>query len=146
MILILTAGYGEGHHAAARGLSAAFSEIGVKAQVIDLCGTMGAGFYQYSRRAYLELINRAPWVGAQIYALVDRLPLISCAVPLFRKMQSALDNLITKEQPRAIVSVYPLYGYLIRALYPEGTPRRFRFHTLVTDSITINSVWHRCSS
>jgi processive 1,2-diacylglycerol beta-glucosyltransferase len=146
MILILTAGYGEGHNAAARGLSAACSEIGVEAQVVDLCGTMGDAFYQYSRRAYLELINRTPGLWRQVYALVDHLPLISCALPVFRKMQAALDKLITKEQPSAIISVYPLYGYLINALYPEGTPRLFSFHTLVTDSITINSIWHRCPS
>jgi processive 1,2-diacylglycerol beta-glucosyltransferase len=145
-VLLLTAGYGEGHNAAARGLHAAFTEAGADSQIVDLFALTGGAVYEQSRRGYLELINRAPKVWAAVYSLIDQLPLVSLTMPLLGKMQRALSEIITREQPEAILSVYPIYGYLLDRLYPAGQSRPFSFHTVVTDSITINRVWHRCAS
>jgi processive 1,2-diacylglycerol beta-glucosyltransferase len=59
---------------------------------------------------------------------------------MFRRMRAIFEE----KQPDAVLSVYPAYGYLIEQLYPQRRP--FAFHTVITDSITINSVWHRCAS
>ena len=145
-VLLLTAGYGEGHNAAARGLHTALAERGAGAEIIDLFALTGGAFYERSRRDYLALINRAPRVWATLYGLIDRLPLIPLALPFFGKMRRALAALLAAQRPAAVVSVYPLYAYLIRQLYPDPAARPFAFHTVVTDSITINSVWHRAPS
>jgi processive 1,2-diacylglycerol beta-glucosyltransferase len=92
------------------------------------------------------MINRAPNIWAGVYSLIDRVPLVPMTMPLMGKMRRALEKLIADTNPAAIVSVYPVYGYLLDRLYPSGQGRNFEIHTVVTDSITINSVWHRCTS
>ncbi len=144
-VLLLTAGYGEGHNAAARGLHAALLERGADAEVLDLFALTGGEFYQRTRRGYIELINRAPGVWAAIFSLIDKVPTGALSVPFLGRMKRCLAELIAEKRPDAIVSVYPIYGYLIERLY-AGKPRSFAFHTIVTDSITINSIWHRCAS
>lgn len=144
--LILTAGYGEGHNAAARGLHAAFAEIGADSEIVDLFAMTGGAFYERSRRSYLSVINHAPKLWAFVYRLIDRLPIIEFTLPALAKMRTALARLLAEKKPDAVVSVYPLYGYLIEKLFPRRAARPFAFHTVVTDSITINSVWHRCAS
>jgi processive 1,2-diacylglycerol beta-glucosyltransferase len=146
MVLILTAGYGEGHNAAARGLHKAFEELGVASDVVDVFGLVGGDFYQWSRRAYLELINRAPLIWAGVFKLIDRMPLVPMTMPLMGGMQRALGRLLDEKKPDAVVSVYPAYGYFLDRLYPDTRHRPFSFHTIVTDSITVNSVWYRCGS
>jgi processive 1,2-diacylglycerol beta-glucosyltransferase len=145
-VLLLTAGYGEGHNAAARGLHAALTETGVDAEIIDLFALTGGAYYEQTRRGYIELINRAPNIWATAYALIDKVPTGDLSAPFLGKMRRALAAIIAEKKPASIVSVYPIYGYLVEQLYPVGTARPFTFHTVVTDSITINSIWYRCQS
>ena len=81
-ILILTAAYGEGHNAAARGLQAAFTELAVDAEIIDVFALTGGAFYERTRRGYLEVINRAPRIWAGAYWVIDHLPVMSFSGPL----------------------------------------------------------------
>jgi processive 1,2-diacylglycerol beta-glucosyltransferase len=144
--LILTAAYGEGHNAAARGLHAAFDELGAESEIVDLFALTGGAFYERSRRGYLALINRTPKIWAFAYRLIDRFPVVQFTLPALAKMQAALAELLAVKKPDAVISVYPVYGYLVEKLFPRRADRLFAFHTVVTDSITINSVWHRCAS
>jgi len=143
-ILILTAGYGEGHNAAARGLQAAFQARGAEAQIVDLFELTGGAFYQRSRKGYIDLINTAPKVWAAIYRLLDILPLVTLSLPFMGSMIRLLRRMLEEQPPLAVISVYPVYSYVIEQLYPQRRP--FAFHTVITDSITINSVWHRAPS
>ena len=145
-ILLLSAGYGEGHNAAARGLQAALAHLApgeVDAQFHDLFDTTYGAMHRRASRGYLGLINRAPRVWAVIYTLLDRTPLFRLTLPTLWALRRALAGLIEREQPAAIVSVYPVYAHLLAQLYPVGKPRPFALHTVITDSITVNRVWHR---
>ena len=146
-VLILTAGYGEGHNAAARGLHAAFAgHPAATARVWDPLADCFGKVYDWSRRNYLKTIEKRPRHWLFIYRLLDKTPLIALAEwPLFH-VRRHLRRTLAGESPHAIVSVYPLYPYLLDRLYPAGQPRPFKVYTVVTDSITINSVWHRCTS
>ena len=86
-VLLLTAGYGEGHNAAARGLHAALTERGADAEVLDLFALTGGAFYERSRRDYLALINRAPRVWAAVFRLIDRFPIVPLTLPFLGKMR-----------------------------------------------------------
>jgi len=144
--LILTAGYGEGHNAAARGLHTAFTEAGAVAEILDLFALTGGKSYERSRRSYLGVINHTPRLWAACYALIDKLPTGALSVPLLGKMRRYLSDHLAATKPDVVMSVYPIYGYLIERLYPDPAKRPFAFHTVVTDSITINSIWYRCAS
>jgi processive 1,2-diacylglycerol beta-glucosyltransferase len=144
-ILVLTAGYGEGHNAAARALGAALTEAGADVQVRDLFLEAYGKKQESSRDLYLKCIEHAPLAWAFTYAILDRLPLMRFVIaPLLGRLESLLAAVLQEKQPDAVVSVYPGYGYVLDRIYPKGTP--FARHTLVTDSITINSVWYRASS
>jgi processive 1,2-diacylglycerol beta-glucosyltransferase len=140
-VLILSASYGEGHNAAGRGLLAALAQQGAaEATMYDPFPEVFGDVYERSRRNYLDLIERLPRVWAFIFWLLDCTPLIYLTLPGLRGVREALRRKIDALQPDVVVSVYPVYSFLLNRVYAR---RPFRFYTVVTDSITINSVWHR---
>ena len=145
-VLILTTGFGEGHNAAARALAAGLNDLGAQAEVRDLFLESYGRTQEVSQRLYIECINRAAWLWLIVYRLLDWLPLMRFIVaPMLGKLQRRLASVLAEMQPHTVVSVYPAYGYVINRLYPRGGAS-FASHTLVTDSISINSIWHRCTS
>ena len=145
-ILILTAGYGEGHNAAARSLAAGLTEAGAIAEVRDFFLEAYGDVQRTSQRLYIDCIDRAPWLWLIVYRLLDRLPLMRwLGVPSLFAMRRLFARTLEEWKPDAVVSVYPAYGYLLDRIY-RGARAPFAQHTLVTDSITVNSIWHRCGS
>jgi processive 1,2-diacylglycerol beta-glucosyltransferase len=145
-VLIVTAGYGEGHNSAARALHTAFGEhAGVEPLLIDLFALRAPRLNNLSRRGYLQLINTAPRVWSSVYRWLDHSPR---APVMFRTLAShrrLLAKLIAEHAPEAIVSTYPVYAWLLNQLRREGLV--FCPHyTVVTDALTINSLWYRTSS
>ena len=141
-VLILTAGYGEGHNAAARGLAAALTEAGAQAEVRDLFRETYGRRQKFSERLYLGCINRAAPLWAMVYRALDRTPLMRVILPTLGALRRKLAAVIAETQPCAVASVYPVYGWLLDRIYPDGG-MPFASHTIVTDSITVNSVWLR---
>jgi processive 1,2-diacylglycerol beta-glucosyltransferase len=147
-VLILTAGFGEGHNAAARGLKEGFDSLGgeVEAEVLDLFEPAFGAFYQKSRRHYLWMVNHAPELWAAIYAVLDRVPLLSLLSWFFRPLKNALVRALMKSRPDAVVSVYPVYGYVLDEAKREAALPALKSFVMITDSITVNSVWLRCGA
>ncbi len=139
-VLIFTAGYGEGHNAAARGLAAALTEAGVGTEVRDLFRETYGRRQKFAERLYLGCINRAAPVWAMIYRALDQTPLLQWSLPTMGALKRNFSEVLEARQPCAIASVYPVYGWLLDRLYPGEKPP-FASHTIVTDSITVNSVW-----
>lgn len=149
-ILILTAGFGEGHNAAARNLHAALDQAspeGAEIETHDLFETCYGRANELVKKAYLAAINHAPALWEQVYEVLHNTKLLELHLPAMWRMRSRLRELIARTRPQAIVSTYPVYNYLLDALRAEeGARKPFKQITLVTDSITVNSVWFRCSS
>jgi processive 1,2-diacylglycerol beta-glucosyltransferase len=142
-ILILTASYGEGHNAAARGLRAGFDEVGgAKAEVVDIFPEAYGEFYERTRQDYLRLIDKAPRVWAAMFAVLDRTPLVHFVVRGLGKLERRLARLLEDRRPDAVVSTYPIYNYLLNHIAARRG-QACRQYTVVTDSITVNSVWFR---
>jgi len=145
-ILILTAGYGEGHNSAARALQTAFNEQpGIDAELVDLFALRAPRLNNVSRRGYLKMINTAPKLWSAVYRWLDRSPR---APWLFRTLGShrrLLGRLLAEKRPVAVVSTYPVYGWLLNQLRREGAIRCPQF-TVITDALTINSLWYRTPS
>lgn len=145
-ILIFSASYGEGHNSAARALETAFSEdLGVDARMLDIFAEIAPRLDRISRRGYLEMINRAPWLWSSFYGWLDR---SSLATQLFTAMvphRNALARHLREFKPDAVCSTYPLYGWLFDQLRRRGETLP-PLYTIVTDALTINSLWHRVPS
>jgi processive 1,2-diacylglycerol beta-glucosyltransferase len=143
-VLILTAGYGEGHNAAARALVAACEELHGPgaARVVDLFALASPRLNAVIRRGYLHAINRHPRLWSRIYSWMDHSNLLPRALPHLRRDLDLLGRVIDSEKPSAICSTYPVYAFLIEQLRRCGRLVAPNFN-VVTDSISINSLWWR---
>ncbi len=149
-ILILTAGYGEGHNTAARNLCAALKEAEgphrVDPRVLDLLETTYGRMNDLVKKAYLATIRHVPAVWEKIYEMIDSHSAFADNLAVLAPLRHALEALLLEEQPCAVVSTYPVYNHLIDQIYSDGRPRPFSQITVITDSISINSIWYRCGS
>src|SRR6266513_5548500 len=147
-ILILTAGFGEGHNSAARGIRDALAQIAPDSAVEcrDLFAEAFGRVNEIARRAYLVGINRAPRVWSAIYSWIDQRPDFRPGLRWFSRVRQRLSAIIGRDRPDVIVSVYPPYAHLLDELYVPANGSKPRRIVCVTDSITINSIWYRCSA
>ena len=145
-VLILTAGYGEGHNAAARALSAACDALHGPgtARVVDIFELAAPRFNAISRRAYLAMINGTPRMWSAVYAWADRSSILPRALWLLGRETHLLEQIIARESPAVICSTYPVYAFLLEKLRHAGRLSVPHFN-IVTDSISINSLWWRAA-
>jgi processive 1,2-diacylglycerol beta-glucosyltransferase len=142
-ILIMTAGYGEGHNAAARALATAFNEDAANtALVVDIFALSCPRLNSFVRRAYLAAINGTPRLWKHVYAWMDRPSFMTRGVRMLGAQSRMLAAVIERERPAAICSTFPAYAALLQGLSRDGRLRAPHFN-VVTDSISINSIWWR---
>jgi len=147
-ILILTAGFGEGHNSAARAIRDALAQTSPELSVEcrDLFAEAFGRVNSIARRAYLVGINRAPRVWSAIYSWIDQRPDFRHGLRWFSRVRKRLSAIIGTDRPDLIVSVYPPYSHFLDELYGPANGSKPRRVVCVTDSITINSIWYRCSA
>ena len=145
-VLILTAGYGEGHNSAARGIRDGLARTGPDAQVemhdlfIETYGLLNEAV----RKGYLALINRWPKSWGYVYRWLDNKQDFPGDFRKFGRLRQRLSDLVRRFQPDVIVSVFPAYPYLLAQIAGQSPP--WKNVVVVTDSITINAIWYRCSA
>jgi processive 1,2-diacylglycerol beta-glucosyltransferase len=147
-ILILTAGFGEGHNSAARGIRDAFTQISPESSVKcrDLFAEAFGVINEIVRRAYVFGINRAPHIWSDIYSWIDQYPDFHRGLRWFSRARARLAQIVEHDRPDIIVSVFMPYAHFLDELYGPANGSNPRRIVCVTDSITINSIWYRCSS
>lgn len=143
-VLILTAGYGEGHNAAARALAHAIdaSEGAGAAHVADLFALASPRLNAVGRRMYLHLINHLPHVWSWMYRRIDRSPAPQRFGRLFWAECRTLQQLLERERPAAVCCTYPVHAFLLNRLAAIGVAVP-PVYNVVTDSISIHSLWWR---
>ena len=148
-ILILTAGYGEGHNSAARGIRDGLRKIapdGVHVELHDLFAETYGLANDWARVAYMGMINRTPQVWGVIYRWLDRQKKFAGDFRVFFMAKSYLRRLLDRLRPEVIVSVYPAYSHMLDELLGwEGAPQHKRV-VVITDSISVNAIWYQCSA
>lgn len=142
-ILILTAGYGEGHNSAARALKSAFDELPcLTTELVDVFALRAPRLNNVSRRAYIQTINHAPAIWSSFYSWLDRSPRAPLLLSALSSHTRLLAKIIAEKKPDILVSTYPVYAWMVARLRAQGLVRCPLF-TVVTDAITINSLWYR---
>lgn len=148
-ILILTAGFGEGHNSAARGIRDGLAQLAPSAaqvEVHDLFAETYGVFNDWARVAYLSLIDRAPKAWGVVYRWLDCERKFTGNFKVFFTLKHQLTRLLARFRADVIVSVYPAYPHMLdEMLGPAGVTNQKRV-VLVTDSISVNAIWYRCSS
>lgn len=145
-ILILTAGFGEGHNAAARALASACDALHGPgtARIVDVFALAAPRLNTLARGIYLGLINRTPRLWSAVYAWVDRTAIFPAALWALRRETRLLGEILDRDQPTVLCSTYPVYAFLLAKLARDGRTLPPHFN-VVTDSISINSLWWRAT-
>ncbi len=147
-ILILTAGFGEGHNTASRCIAEALHEHpGTDARIVDVYLETIPRFTKVLQSGYGLAINKFPFIWSAIFTLLDKPGKLEATLPLAGNLRNALRRVVEEYRPDVIVSTYPLYAYLIQELRGKGhEPSKVPLLTMVTDSTAINSSWYRGGS
>lgn len=143
-ILILTAGFGEGHNAAARALAAALDREGGPGTAVtaDIFALAAPRLNLLARRGYLALINRAPRVWIRFYRWSDRSRMVANGHGFFARETRVLRQILARERPAAVCCTFPVCTLLLAHIARTGGPNLPRYN-IVTDSISIHSLWWR---
>ena len=145
-ILILTAGYGEGHNSAARGIRDGIARVAPPAvvEIHDLFIEAYGLLNEAVRKAYIGLINQWPRSWGYVYRWLDRKQDFARDFRKFRRVQQHLARLLNEFQPDVVVSVFPAYPYLLA--HAVGSDHAWKNVVVVTDSITVNAIWFGCAA
>ena len=144
-ILILTAGFGEGHNSAARGVRDGLLRTGagkIEVELRDLFPETYGALNEFVRRTYLALINQWPGSWGYVYRWLDAIPNHDERFARFTRLKEHFARLLDSLQPDIVVSTFPPYPYLLRQI--RGPDARCKNIVVITDSITVNAIWYRC--
>lgn len=142
VILLLTAGFGDGHNTAARNVHQALQRLmtgGEESLVVDVFDEAHPLLAPVMKQNYQMMITRAPKVWAWVYRHTGSVK-FDAKPDITTGLRNAIGKLLKKHQPRAIVCTYPLYSKLLGQLRKQGhtVPPVF---TVITDSISIHPIW-----
>ncbi len=140
-ILLLSIGYGEGHHAAARAAAREFSRRGWEVRQTDICAETYPRFFRLTQRFYHFCVRCAPWLWGITYARADKADWsVAVRRPPLHTCCERLAACIRSYAPDAIVCTYPLFALMVDALRGEGMELPPCF-VVVTDSLEISRPW-----
>jgi UDP-N-acetylglucosamine:LPS N-acetylglucosamine transferase len=144
-ILILTARFGDGHNTAALNIRESISLLDSDARVelVDLLQASYGSLYSLVRSTHLKVVQYAPRLWSSIYSFIDHSSVLDRNVAGLSKLSAELQRLIEDTEPDSVVSTYPLYGHVVSQLYRDHEEMPFRFVTVITDSISVNSAWFK---
>ena len=147
-VLILTAGFGEGHNAAARNLRDALLALSpdTRVEMSDIFLETYGGFNRLVQKAYIGAINHTPIIWQGLFWLMDKTRLVEQHMGFYGAAAHLLEKKIAELKPGVIVSTYPGCNHLLDYAQRKRLKRPFKMVTVVTDSLSINSVWLRAHS
>lgn len=142
VILVLTAGFGDGHNTAAFSTAEALRRLlpQEEVQVSDLISEVQPRIATVLKNLYQQAITHFPSGWRLVYRMLEKSDVdpqdSAWLSPLVRGLKEKLDTL----QPRLIISTYPLYAALLDALrkQDEKIPKLV---TVITDSISVHRIW-----
>src|SRR5205085_12214805 len=138
-ILILTAGFGEGHNSAARGVSDGLARVASDQTTVELRDLFAEAYGPINdlvRRSYLALVNSAPRAGGFAYRWLDRKTDYSTEFRRLRSLKAQFGPVLDRFKPAAVVCYFPASANVLHE--SVGANRACTCAVMVTDSITIN--------
>lgn len=141
VILVLTAGFGDGHNTAAASVSDALRRLRPDESVVvsDLVSEVQPITAGILKSLYQVAITHLPWAWSALYRMLAKSDLDPKQNAWMRPLLKGLKTQIERYQPRVIVSTYPLYAGLLATLKHEMQVPPLV--TVITDSTSVHPVW-----
>ena len=143
-ILILTAGFGEGHNSAARGVRDGLARVASDQTIVELRDLFFEAYGSINelvRRSYLTLVNSAPRAWGVVYRWLDRKTDYNTEFRRLTRLKAQFAPVLARFQPDIVVCSFPAYANVLQDIL--GAERVCKCVVVVTDSITINASWYR---
>ncbi len=142
-VLVLTAGFGDGHNSAARSIAAAVQqESGGRVAVVvadlfeDAAPVTGA-IYKWG---YRQMITHLPGLWQWLFKVSKKCDFASLWWDRLVGIGPALARRLREQRPQALLMTYPVYPYFLAQADPV-LPRPEWVSMVITDSITIHPIW-----
>jgi len=141
VILVLTAGFGDGHNTAAASTAEALRRLcpEEEVQVCDLISEVQPQLSSVLKSLYQLAITHFPSGWRAVYRLLEKADMDPQKSPWLRPLIRGMQHKLEQTQPRLIVSTFPLYAGLMDALRDTQTIPPLL--TVVTDSISVHPIW-----
>lgn len=142
-VLLLTAGFGNGHNSAAKNLQDGIAALCREAEVKLIDGVaLGYGRAgQLFEKIFLEIVQHTPRLWGKMFSAMERKSFFDTPMGRLRRLQSVLKKQFETMAPDVVVSTYPAYSHVIEQIYGAG-PRPFFQMVVITDSISIHPSWY----
>lgn len=140
-LLLLSVGFGQGHHAAAAAAAEEFTTRGWQCRTVDPCREAHPFVFGISQAYYRFCVRRAPELWAVTYAMTDAADWTHCVRwPLLKEATEYIEQQLQEWQPDLVICTYPLFAYMLDDI-ADRSGRRQRYAMLVTDAIAVSSPW-----
>src|ERR1700750_2411465 len=142
-ILILTAGFGEGHNSAARGVRDGLARVAFGEATVEIGDAVSQAYRRINelvRRSYLALVNSAPRAWGTVYRWLDRKTDYNTEFRRLIRLKAEFAPVLDRFQPDIVVCSFPAYANVLQDIL--GVDRACKCVVIVTASITINASWY----
>jgi processive 1,2-diacylglycerol beta-glucosyltransferase len=141
-ILILTGSYGSGHNVAAHTMAKYYEAHGYRVRVIDIVDFLENIIGKGTQKYYQDFCHQYPISWKITYDILDN-PIIKKILfgfkyPVFQKK---FDAIIEDFHPDVVLSFFPSWGGFIKK-HIKTYGKHFRTGIMITDAISMHSVWY----
>lgn len=146
MILVLTAGFGDGHNTAARSIGEAVAKLHPDevVEVKDLITEVQPRIAGVLKNLYQRAITNFPAAWRMVYRRLERTHVDPAKAKWLAPLLTTLARDLDQSKPRLIISTYPVYAMLLGALAKKRKVPPLV--TVITDSITVHPIWVKAPS
>lgn len=139
--LLLSVGYGKGHHAAAQAMAEELRHRGWQTEVADICAEVRPRLFRLTQLFYRTCVRHAPWLWGMVYEQIDSADWSQLIhLPGIAACMRGLRARLQKQQPDLVLCTYPLFAYMLDAFAREGWFRT-PYAVIVTDALAISRPW-----
>ena len=110
----------------------------------DLFAETYGSLNEFLRKVYLAVINRWPQSWGYVYRWLERKKDFDKSFRRFSRLREHFAALLDRFRPDVIVSTFPPFPYLLHQI--SGPSPDCKNVVVITDSITVNSIWYRCTA
>lgn len=145
-LLLLSVGYGQGHHSAAAALAERFSDDAWVCRTVDVCAESQPRVFRCTQKFYEFCVRRAPWLWGVTYSLTDTADWAGLVKhSIFAQVLKYTQELLLDWNPDFIICTYPLFAYILDELKERGG-HVAPYALVVTDAREISRPWLRSAA